>query len=90
MKTYSLTQAKNRIGDVLATVSRGEAVRVTKRGKPVFSFGQGQAVIVQAVIAKNPGNLQTLKILAKKLPLIQSAGTETASSALAAARYRHG
>jgi len=47
MKTFTLTEAKKQLGAVLEKARAGEAIEVTRYGKPVFQFQRGETVIAQ-------------------------------------------
>jgi len=47
MKTFTLTEAKKQLGTVLEKAKAGEAIEVTRYGKPMFQFQGSETVIVQ-------------------------------------------
>ena len=47
MKTFTLTEAKKQLGAVLEKAKAGEAIEVTRYGKPMFQFQGGETVVVQ-------------------------------------------
>ena len=45
MKTVTLTEARRRLGTILADASAGQRIRVTRRGRDVFVFAPGTTII---------------------------------------------
>jgi len=51
MKTFTLTEAKKQLGAVLEKAKAGEAIEVTRYGKPMFQFQGGETVVVQRPVS---------------------------------------
>lgn len=62
MKTFTLTEAKEQLGAVLEKAKAGQAIEITRYGKPVFQFQGGDCD--RAAAGKLPARAAHLRALA--------------------------
>ncbi|MBI3916251.1 MAG: type II toxin-antitoxin system prevent-host-death family antitoxin [Betaproteobacteria bacterium] len=86
MKTFTLTEAKRQLATVLEQAKAGEAIEVTRHGKPMFQFQGGETVIVQRRVKAERTRRTFERVLASMRRRTHKAGARTASALLAQAR----
>ena len=73
MASYSVAEAKDRLPALLAAAERGEAVTITRRGKPIVEFKPVRPVAEKRV---SPGSIDELeRVLGAFPPQDVDAGT---------------
>lgn len=85
MKTFTLTEAKKQLGAVLEKAKAGEAIEVTRYGKPMFQFQGGETVIVQRRVSSQRVR-RTFGRLLVSMQRRKPKGGRSASTMLADAR----
>lgn len=86
MKTFTLTEAKKQLATVLENAKAGEAIEVTRYGKPVFQFHRDETVIVHRRVSHERTRRTFGRLLAAMQRRKPKAGARTASALLAEVR----
>jgi prevent-host-death family protein len=73
MASYGVAEAKDRLPALLAAAERGEAVTITRRGKPIVEFRPVRPVAEKRVSRESIDELR--RALAGQTPMEVDAGT---------------
>ena len=82
MKTVTATEAKRRFGQLIERAKMGEAIQITKRGRPVAVLRQGSVQMAPA------GVLRRVAAQVKQFMRRQPPSLASARDTLSAIRYR--
>jgi antitoxin (DNA-binding transcriptional repressor) of toxin-antitoxin stability system len=87
MKTLTITELKSKIARVLEQASAGESIAVTRRGKNIFVFNQGDVMVTRRIV---PHEKTRTAIDALRKQQDRYSHGESVTQALDAVRYRNG
>lgn len=85
MKTYTVSQARRRLGAVLSEIASGSGVEITSRGRRVFVMDPGSVFVT--VRQGDPAKLRAAAVRLKRtMPRAAKPGEKTATELLAEIR----